>query len=95
MYNQFADIICCCHDTGGFIRADELVDFFNGYHKGFEGFYYFCHDVNAWRAPNSFMYRFNFDPMTGEKIDWNAIYEWYKEDLKDYTPELEKNMKSL
>ena len=52
-----------------------LADLFYGYNKGKEGFISFCKGENVWRAPNSSLVRFNYCPITGEKIDWELVLE--------------------
>ncbi len=59
--------------------AQGLADLFNGYNKGKEGFISFCKGENVWRAPNTSLVRFNYCPITGEKIDWEVVL---KEGLK-------------
>ena len=53
----------------------SLADLFHGYNKGKEGFIKFCKGENSWRAPNNFLVRFNYCPITGEKIDWEQVLE--------------------
>lgn len=53
----------------------SLADLFHGYNKGKEGFIEFCKGEDTWRAPNAYLVRFNYCPITGAKIDWEQVLE--------------------
>jgi hypothetical protein len=77
------------HDV---IRLTEksVVEFFSRYNSGFEAFFYFCKDEFVYRAPNASTIRFNYCPMTGQKINWKEIYETNKQKFRDYDSKLDK-----
>jgi hypothetical protein len=75
--------------TTRYINSKYVVDFFSGYGDSFQAFVYFCLGKFIWRAPNADLIRFEYDPVTGEKINWLEIYELNKEEFKDFSEELD------
>lgn len=58
---------------GKLIKGGDLLPFFKQYNNGEEGFDAFLKDKFVWRAPNSHLVKFYYDPFTGKKIDWEQI----------------------
>lgn len=58
---------------GKLIKGGDLLSFFKQYNNGEEGFDAFLKDKFVWRAPNSHLVKFYYDPFTGKKIDWEQI----------------------
>ena len=75
-----------------YLSEENLVETFNKYGESFQGFYFFCKNIHAWRSPNADMLRFEYCPLTGQKINWDNLYERNKNKLRGYSVELEKDL---
>ena len=64
------------HDTC-FVTTESLWEIFNGYGNSEEGFSLFIGNYSCYRAPNSRMMKFQYDPCSGEYIRWDEIKKLY------------------
>lgn len=76
------------------IYENEIVEFINGYCNPFEAFYYLCHGKFIWRCPNADIIRFDYEPYTGTKINWEKIYNDNKMKFSDYSEEKEREFEN-
>lgn len=58
-----------------YVSACDLPNEFNGFTDSYAGFEAFCNNNFVWRRPNADMLRFDYDPTTGEKINWDKVFE--------------------
>ena len=56
-----------------FIYVSTLGVLFNRFHNGKKSLKWFLNNEFAWVKPNARITRFEYDPFTGEKIDWELI----------------------
>lgn len=95
-FDKWAELTCVSagsdRDSAVLLSVKNLIDTFNFYHDSFEGFYHFCKGEFIWKRPNADMKRFDYDPKTGVKINWEAVYEYGKTHIKDYSEKLEKKL---
>ena len=84
----------CSTYEANYVKACDVARFCRCFNNGFEAFLYLCFGYFIHRAPNAEMLRFDYCPRTGEKIDWDKIYETYKYEFKDYDEKLEDKVKS-
>ena len=64
---------CCAIYEDKFIFLDELKSLFLEFHCGEEDFKTFIEGRFAYVLPNADITPFQYDPFTGEKIDWLTI----------------------
>lgn len=95
-FNKWAEVTCVSADSDRdmvrLLSVKGLIEKFNRYTNSFEGFYHFCKGEFAWRRPNADIARFDYDPKTGIKIDWDSVYEYGKTHISDYSEKLEKKL---
>ena len=63
-------VVALDEKSGQLIKGGDLLPFFKQYNKGKEGFDAFLKGKFVWRAPNSHLVKFYYDPFNGKKIDW-------------------------
>lgn len=57
-----------------YVSAADLPNEFNRFTDAYAGFESFCKREFSWRRPNTDMLRFEYDPLTGRKIDWDKVF---------------------
>ena len=57
----------------GFVHVSGIPKLFNQFNEGEKNMKLFLNGEFAWVAPNADITPFQFDPFTGEKIDWDWI----------------------
>lgn len=97
--DRWAENVCVAVETDtdqgsrNLLTVKGLISKFSHYgDSDFSGFYYFCKDIFAWRRPNTSLAKFNFDPLTGAKIDWERVYDYGKTFLYGYSEKAEKEL---
>lgn len=66
-------VVALDEKRGKLIKGGDLLSFFKQYNEGEKGFDAFLKGKFVWRAPNSHLVKFYYDPFSGEKIDWEQI----------------------
>ena len=60
-------------NTHHYVTVEELRSFFERWNEGLEGLKALLAGQRPWREPNQSFLKFEYDPTTGQKIDWNRI----------------------
>lgn len=60
-----------------YIDLAHIEEFFKGWYKGYETFKKWIAGEPCNNAPCNYFITFDYDPMTGEKIDWDVIRGCY------------------
>jgi hypothetical protein len=64
-----------------FVSTADLWELFSCYSNAEQGFTQFIEDRSTYRAPNTSLTKFQYDPFSGEYIHWDWIKKIYAEHL--------------